>query len=65
MITALELRRRALAEAMAVKTSGLRSEDEAVRQRTATEIIEWEMGRAAQKNENKNSGEVRVIVERG
>jgi hypothetical protein len=45
--TALELRRRALAKAMLVKVDGLDSRDQRVRQQAATEIIEWEMGKAA------------------
>lgn len=46
VITARELRRRNLAKAMAVKVSGLDSVDEKLRQSVATEIIEWEMGKA-------------------
>jgi hypothetical protein len=65
IITAIELRRRALAKAMAVKVAGLDSEDEKVRQAVASELIEWELGKATQKNDNdnKNSGEIifRVI----
>jgi hypothetical protein len=45
----LAMRKRALAEAMAVKVSGLRSDDEGVRQRAATELIEWELGKALSK----------------
>lgn len=51
VVTAMHLRRRALAEAMAVKVAGLRSEEEATRQRVATELIEWELGKATQRNE--------------
>jgi len=46
VITARELRRRNLAKAMAVKVSGLDSIDEKLRQSVATEIVEWEMGKA-------------------
>lgn len=42
------LRKRALAEAMLVKVAGLHSEDERIRQSAASEIIEWEMGKANQ-----------------
>lgn len=45
---ALEMRRQSLVKAMAVKARGLDSEDEKVRQSVATEIIEWELGKAAQ-----------------
>jgi hypothetical protein len=60
VITALELRRRALAKAMAVKVAGLGSNDEKIRQAVATELIEWELGKATQRNDNdnKNSGEI-------
>jgi len=56
---ARELRRRALPKAMAVKTAGLDSDNEKVRQDAATEIIEWEMGKAEQKT--RVSGEVKFI----
>jgi hypothetical protein len=45
---ARHVRRRNLAKAMLVKVGGLDSGDESLRQRVATEIIEWEMGRAQQ-----------------
>ena len=51
LVTALHVRRRNLAKAMLVKVAGLDSDDERVKQTTATEIIEWELGRAAQKQE--------------
>ena len=49
---ALFERRRALGKAMKVKVSGLGSEDEKVRQNVATEIIEWELGKAQQRMEH-------------
>lgn len=62
LVTAMHLRRRALAEAMAVKVAGLRSRDERVRQATATELIEWELGKAKQRNEvTGKDGEALVI----
>jgi len=48
LVTAQIIRRRALAKAMSVKVKGLDSENEIVAQRSSTEIIEWEMGRATQ-----------------
>lgn len=51
MITALELRRRHLAKAMAVKVAGLDSADERLRQAVSTEIIEWELGKAVERKE--------------
>lgn len=49
LIVAQELRRRNLGKAMGVKVAGLDSDDERMRQRAASEIIEWEMGKAIQK----------------
>lgn len=52
VITALHIRKRHLAEAMAVKVAGLKSDDERLRQNVATEVIEWELGRATQPQEH-------------
>lgn len=60
IVTALHIRRRNLAKAMAVKVAGLDSADEKIRQSVSTEVIEWEMGKATQKNVNEDTGE-RVI----
>lgn len=54
---ALELRRQALAKAMMVKTAGLDSRNEQVRQKAATEIIEWGLGKAAQSVDLTSNGE--------
>ena len=62
VITAQELRRRNLAKAMAIKVSGLDSDDEKMRQSVATEIIEWEMGKATQPTDNKHSGDLSIEV---
>ena len=51
VVMALHLRRKALAKAMAVKVAGLDSENEKVRQDVATEVIEWELGKATQRQE--------------
>jgi len=51
VIVAKHLRRRNLAKAMAVKVAGLNSDEERTRQSVATEIIEWEIGKASQKTE--------------
>lgn len=51
LVTAQHIRRRNLAKAMLVKVKGLDSDEENVRQKAATEIIEWELGRATQRNE--------------
>jgi len=55
LVTAQHIRRRNLAKAMAVKVSGLDSDVEKLRQDVATELIEWEMGRATQRNEHGGS----------
>ena len=61
IVVASELRRRNLAKAMAVKVAGLDSIKENTRQGVATEIIEWEMGKATQRNETKVQAEVTVL----
>ncbi len=55
--TALHLRRRSLAKAMSIKTGGLESPDEKTRQAAATEIIEWELGKAQQGVDVTSKGE--------
>lgn len=45
---ALEIRRHNLVKAMAVKSAGLDSANEIVRQKAASEIIEWELGKPNQ-----------------
>lgn len=62
VIVARELRRRNLAKAMAVKVKGLDSADDKLRQSVATEVIEWELGKATQKNETKHTGEVDIYL---
>lgn len=54
--SALELRRDNLIKAMAVKAAGLDSNDEALRQKVATELIEWELGKALQKSDLTSNG---------
>ena len=62
LITALHLRRRHLAKAMQIKIAGLDSKDRRLQQQVATEIIEWELGRATQRNEHtgKDGGAIAV-----
>jgi len=62
LTTALHVRRRNLAKAMLVKTEGLDSDDERIRQGVATEIVEWEMGKATQKQEVSGSVEHSITV---
>lgn len=56
LVAALHIRRRNLAKAMAVKVAGLGSDDERVRQSVATEVIEWELGKATQRKEHSGPG---------
>ena len=63
MITAQHIRRKALAKAMLVKVKGLDSDDDSLRQRVATEIIEWEMGKAMQPQEISGKGGGAIIVD--
>jgi len=56
------LRRNSLIKAIMVKLSALDSNDEGVRQKAATEFIEWEMGKAGQKVDLNNGGEVILKV---
>ena len=51
LVVAAHVRRRNLAKAMQVKVAGLDDEDAGLRQRVATEIIDWEMGRPTQRQE--------------
>ncbi len=48
---ARHLRKHNLAKAMQAKIDGLNSRDQRLRQAVATEIIEWEMGKAMQRQE--------------
>jgi len=57
VITALKLRRRSLAKAMAVKVKGLDSKDARLQQNVSTEIIEWELGKAQQAVDLTSNGE--------
>jgi hypothetical protein len=55
---AIAMRKRALVKAMAVKVAGLDCDDDALRQRVATEIVEWELGKAQQRTDVTSGGEV-------
>lgn len=61
LVVARELRRRHLAKAMAVKVRGLDSEDERLRQNVATEVIEWELGKATQPQDVKHEGKIVLV----
>ena len=52
IVFARHVRRRSLAKAIMVKKAGLDSDDEGLRQKVATEFIEWEMGKATQRSEH-------------
>lgn len=51
LVVAQTIRRKALAKAMLIKTAGLDDENPRIAQSVATEIIEWEMGKATQRSE--------------
>jgi hypothetical protein len=55
--SAKAIRVRNLLKAMAIKVKGLDSDDEKVRQNVATELIEWELGKAMQKTDLTSNGE--------
>ena len=62
--SALELRRKALTKAMAVKLAGLDSKNEVIRQKAASEIVEWELGKALQKLGGiSEDGALKVVIE--
>ena len=63
LVTALHLRRRSLAKAMAVKVKGLETSDERLRQNVATEIIEWELGKATQPTELSGADGAPLVIE--
>lgn len=56
------IRRNALIKAIMVKTAGLDSDDESVRQKAATEIIEWELGKAQQLMDVTSKGEMVSVI---
>jgi len=62
LVTAQVVRKRALAKAMLVKVDGLDSDDERLRQNVATEVIEWEMGKATQTTELKGEITERIVI---
>ena len=64
LVTARHIRRKALAKAMLVKVHGLDNDDDALRQRVATEIIEWEMGKAVQPQELSGKDGTPLIPQR-
>lgn len=61
---AVASRKQALLKAIAVKRALLDSDDENVRSKAATEIIEWELGRASQRQEltGQDGGAITINV---
>jgi len=55
--SALIIRKNSLVRAMQIKVAGLDVKDAAQRQKVATEIIEWEIGKAQQKIDHTSKGE--------
>lgn len=62
LVVAIYIRRRNLAKAMMVKVAGLDEDDASLRQRVATEIIDWEMGKPTQRQEHTGTGEGGAIM---
>ena len=62
LVTARHIRRRNLAKAMLVKVKGLDSDDETIRQRVSTEVIEWELGKAKQTTEHSGPDGGPIII---
>lgn len=58
---ALEMRKQAVLQAVAVKIKLLESSDENVRSKAASEIIEWELGKALQPVETRGE----IIIKTG
>lgn len=65
LVVAQHIRSRNVAKAMQVKVTGLDSDDERVRQGVATEVIEWEMGKATQHQEITGAGGEPIIFQVG
>ena len=61
--SAIALRKKNLIKAMMVKVAGLDSDDEGVRQKSATEIIEAELGKATQYQDVTSGGEPIKMIE--
>lgn len=59
---ALEIRRHNLVKAMAVKSAGLDSPNEVIRQKAASEIIEWELGKPNQPISGKDGSPIVIEV---
>ena len=55
--SARAIRKRNLVKAMAVKAAGLDSDNEQIRQRVASELIDWELGRPTQYTDITSAGE--------
>lgn len=57
---AREIAKKNLVKAMMVKTKALDSDDEVLRQKVATEIIEWNLGKALQPIGGKDGGPIQT-----
>jgi len=60
--SAKQIRKRNLVKAMAIKSAALDSDDEKIAQAAATEIIEWELGKAKQAMDLTSDGEKIVVT---
>lgn len=63
----LARRKQLIMKALAVKASGLDSDDESIRQRVASELLEWELGKASNRTEHTGADgaelQIRVIYD--
>jgi hypothetical protein len=59
---ARNMRKQAVLKAIAVKVALLDSDDENVRSKAASEIIEWELGKATQRNELTGAGGSELVI---
>jgi len=62
LVVARHVQQKNLAKAMLVKVEGLDSNNDRVRQAVATEIIEWEMGKAQQKVQHSGNVAAQVHI---
>lgn len=60
LIAALAIRKEALIKAIMVKVQGLESDNETVAQKAASEIIEWELGKANQPISGPGGGPILI-----
>ena len=63
VITAREIQRKSVAEAMAVMHELTQSDDQRVRFQASKTLVEWELGQARQQIDQRNTGSVTLVVQ--